>query len=376
MSLPRFSYFQAKSLDQAVTLLEDYYPKARVIAGGTDLLGAMKDRINTPEFVIDIKDVKGLEYIREESGVLKIGSLTRLCEIERSPLLVEKFSLLSEAARMIASPQIRNMATLGGNLCQDVRCWYYRASPWCGAPFHCYRKGGERCYVTGHGLHDHRLSVGEYFGEEGFILYRAGAGPAHFVFLPEQDDIAHRDSGDGRYHSIFGASLCHAVCPSDMAIALSALGAKARVVGEKGERTLPVEQLWLNDAPWTSLERSEIITEIQVAAPKGVQLGRYLKFRFRKALDFAIVSLAAALEMEGEQVKEANIVLGGVAPVPWRARNSESLLRASSLKGMMIHEAAEAAVVEAKPSPMSAYKVALCRVVVKEALLSISQPLA
>jgi len=374
MSLPRFSYFQAKSLDQAVTLLEDYDPRARVIAGGTDLLGAMKDRISTPEFVIDLKDVKGLEYIREESGVLKIGALTRLCEIERSPLLGEKFSLLSEAARMIASPQIRNMATLGGNLCQDVRCWYYRASPWCGAPFHCYRKGGDRCYVSGLGLHDDGLSRDRYFGEDAFILYRAGAGPVNLGYLLGRDGLAPRDSGDGRYHSIFGASICHAVCPSDMAIALTALGAKARVVGEKGERTLPVEQLWLNDAPWTSLERNEIITEIQVAAPKGDQLGTYLKFRFRKALDFAIVSVAAALEMEGERVKEANLVLGGVAPVPWRARNSESSLRASSLKGM-INEAAEAAVVGAKPSPMSAYKVPLCKAVIKEALLSISQPL-
>jgi xanthine dehydrogenase YagS FAD-binding subunit len=356
-------------------LLEDHCPRARVIAGGTDLLGAMKDRISTPEFVIDLKDVKGLDSIREESGVLKIGALTRLCEIERSPLLREKVSLLSEAARMIASPQIRNMATLGGNLCQDVRCWYYRASPWCGAPFHCYRKGGDRCYVTGRGLRDYGLSRDEYFGEDAFILYRAGAGPVNLGYLLGGDDIAPSDSGDGRYHSIFGAGICHAVCPSDMTIALTALGAKVRVVGEKGERTLPVEQLWLNDAPWTSLQRSEIITEIQIATPKGVHLGAYLKFRFRKALDFAIVSLAAALETEGERVKEANLVLGGVAPVPWRARNSESLLRASSLRGM-INEAAEAAVVGAKPSPMSAYKVPLCKAVIKEALLSISQPLA
>ena len=136
---------------------------------------------------------------------------------------------------------------------------------------------------------------------------------------------------------------------------------------------MPVEELWLNDAPWLSLERDEIITEIQIAAPTGVLLGTYLKFRFRKALDFAIVSLAAALEVEGERVKAANLVLGGVAPAPWRAGNSERVLRASSLKGMAIDEAAEAAVAEAKPSPMSAYKVPLCKAVVREALRFISQ---
>lgn len=370
MSLPRFKYLEAKSPEEVGTLLTMYGEKAKVIAGGTDLLGAMKDRLTTPEVIININKIEELDYIREADGTLKIGALTKLAHIEKSPIIRGKFRMLSEAAHSIGSPLIRNMGTIGGNLCQDVRCWYYRASPWCGAPFNCYRKGGDKCYASGHGQQEGALSGEEsFFNTDELILYGGGVRVLNPAFALGCLEIAPEVVGDGRYHSIMGAKVCHAVCPSDMATVLVALEAKVRVIGSGGERMLSVEELWLNDAPWLAIKSDEIISEIQIPASKGETMGTYLKFRFRKAVDFSIVSLAALLVRKGNLVKNANIILGGVAPIPWRAKESEAILKERAMVGIA-DIAAEAATIEASPLAMSAYKIPLSKEAVKQAILN------
>ncbi|MFH1123419.1 MAG: FAD binding domain-containing protein, partial [Pseudomonadota bacterium] len=361
MSLPRFDYFEAKSLEEAVALLKTYGHKARVLAGGTDLLGAMKDRVSSPEVIVDIKKIEGLDTIREEDGHLKMGALTGLRAIRDSSLVGKRCGLLQQVVDLAGSPSMRNMGTVGGNLCQDVRCWYYRASPWCGEPFHCYRKGGEKCFVTGRADTMGALSGEGYVMGKEIVLGGGGMGIVTPALGLQSHEIGGEKPGDGRYHSILGAGVCHATCPSDMVVALTGLGAKIRVLGQRGERILPVEELWLSDAPWRSLERDEIISEIQIPFMTDATLGTYVKFRERKALDFALVSVAAVLTLERGLVKDANIILGGVAPTPWRAKESEKRLIGRGLKNMA-ERAAEVAVTGAQPSPMSAYKVPLSKV--------------
>lgn len=365
MSLPRFKYIKARSLEEAVDLLTAYGHRTKVIAGGTDLLGAMKDRVTCPEVLVDIKKIEGLDEIREEEGLLKIGALTGIRDIQESSLVKKRCRILKEVALEVGSPTVRNMATIAGNLCQDVRCWYYRASPWCGEPFHCYRKGGENCFVTGHTGYN-ILSGDDYFMGKELLLGGSGTGIGPAIALQFQD-ISGERPGDGRYHSILGAGVCRAVCLSDMGIAFTALGAEIKILGLRGERILPVEQLWLSDAPWFSIRRDEIIREIQVPILKDGTIGTYVKIRARKALDFALVSVAVVLSVEEGLIKEANIILGGVAPTPWRAKASEDLLLGKELKDMA-ERAAEAVATGAQPSPMSIYKVSLARAAVRKAL--------
>jgi len=366
MSLPRFKYVEARSLEEAAALLAAHGRKARLIAGGTDLLGAMKDRVTCPELLVDLKKIEGLDDIREEAGLLKTGPLTRIQVMQASPLVGKRCSLLQEVARQLGSPAVRNMATLAGNLCQDVRCWYYRASPWCGEPFHCYRKGGDRCFVTGHAGPMGVLSgEGYVLGEQ--VILGGGASIGSPAIALQYHDLEGERAGDGRYHSILGAGVCRATCPSDLVVALTALGAKIKAFGRRGERILPVEQLWLSDAPWLSIEKDEIISEIQIPFVKEGTIGSYVKIRARKALDFALVSVAAVLTVQRGLVKEANIILGGVAPTPWRAKAAEDLLTGKGLEDMA-EKAAEAATAGAQPSPSTAYKVSLARAAVRKAL--------
>lgn len=209
----------------------------------------------------------------------------------------------------------------------------------------------------------------DFEGDELF-LYGGGVSVLNPTFALGCLEITPEVAGDGRYHSIMGTKVCHAVCPSDMATVLVALEAKVKVIGCDGERMLSVEELWLSDAPWLAIERDEIISEIQIPASKGEIVGTYLKLRFRKAVDFSIVSVAALLVREGSLVKSANIILGGVAPIPWRAKESEAILQDKSAVGIA-DMAAEAATIEASPLAMSAYKVPLSKVAVKQAILNL-----
>ena len=320
-----FRHVNAKTVAEVVELLKTFEGRAKLIAGGTDLLGMLKDRVlsSYPEALINIKTIPEMDYIREESGVLKVGSLIRLREIIASQLVMENYGILAQAALSVGSPQIRSMGTLGGNLCQDVRCWYYRYPHQMGGRIMCRRKGGGPC---------------------------AGV------------------SGDNRYLAIFKGEKCFAVCPSDTAVALAALGATVRLTGPGGERTISIEDLY--QPLGKDLRMDEIITEIQVPHPLDGVEQRFLKFRLRNTIDFAIVSVAVLLTRSRGICHEARIVLGGVASRPFRASGAEQAIQGRKINSAVAETASETAVAEAVPLSRNAYKIQLVKTLVKRALLS------
>ena len=316
-----FRHINATTIDGAASLLAEYKGKAKLMAGGTDLLGELKDRIlpGYPDALINIKTVPGMEYIREEEGVLKIGALTKLQDIANSGVVKGNYALLAQAAHSVSSPHIRRMGTIGGNLCQDVRCWYFRASALVGDPFYCLKKGGKTCFAV---------------------------------------------AGDNRYHAILGGKGCFAVCPSDTAMALTALN--ATIVTNK--RSIPITDFFkvLRNA----LGADEIVTEVQVPKPKPGTKQLFTKFGLRKALDFAVVSVATAISVEAGKVAEARIVLGGVSPIPFRAIEAESAIEGKVLSEATAEAAGAAAVKNATPLSNNAYKIQIAKTLVKRAILS------
>jgi len=318
-----FKHVDAKSINEAVSLYKGSNGKAKVMAGGTDLLGILKDRVlpTYPETVINLKTIPDLAYINEDSGVLKIGVLTKLRDIANSDVVKGKYKALADAALSVSSPHIRDMGTIGGNVCQSVRCWYYRTSPWIGTPFVCKRKGGELCYAL---------------------------------------------TGENRYHSIFGGpEECHAVYPSDTASALVALGANFKTT----KRTIEAKNFF-HALAGTVLEPDEILTEIQVPTPAEGTTSSYTKWGFRKALDFAIVSVACVITRQDNVCKDARIVLGGVAPIPWKATAAEKALVGKAINESIAQDSATAALADAKPLKYNKYKVPVARTIVKRAILA------
>ncbi len=316
-------HFNAKTVDDAVFLLSQYMERAKIIAGGVDLVSLMKSKVRAPEVLVNIKTLSDLACITESAEGLKIGALTTIRDIETSVIIRDKYSLLVEAAHSVASPLVRNMATIGGNLCQDVRCWYYRRSPVTGLTFFCHRKGGEHCFAA---------------------------------------------NGENQYHAIIGGNECHAVCPSDMAPALLALGAKVKIASPTGDKMVPLEEFY---APLGNiLKPDEIITEIQVPTPRSGTKQRYLKFRLRKVIDFAISSVAAVITTQAGVVSQARIVLGGVAPTPYRALSAEESLKGKVITESIAETSARAALSEAVPLSQNAYKMPITESLVKRAILS------
>jgi xanthine dehydrogenase YagS FAD-binding subunit len=323
-----FKHINATSVDDAISLMRSYDGRANLNAGGTDLLGVLKDEILPayPEALINIKTIPGLDEVEENKKGLKIGTLTKLVDLIAHPLIRKRYPLLSKAAEAVATPEIRNMATLGGNLCQDTRCWYYRY------PHHM---GGR------------------------IICYRKAKGPCQAI------------KGDNRYHAIMGGKACFAVCPSDTAIALTALDAEIEIIGPQKVRKLAVDQFFTTHG--NILETDELLTHIQIPDPAAGVRQTFLKFTLRKPVDFAIASVAAVVMMEDGICKDARIVLGAVAPTPVRAIDSEKCLKGKALSEEVIAEAARAAVKDAKPMLMNAYKVEITRTLAKRALLSFLQ---
>jgi xanthine dehydrogenase YagS FAD-binding subunit len=342
-----FEHHNARSIEEAVDLLNDYEGKAKVNAGGTDLLGALRDRVFSeyPAAVINIKTIDGLNYIRNDEKGLTIGALAGLADIAKSPVVKEEYKLLAEAVYSVATPLIRNMATIGGNLAQDVRCWFYRYPRQIGGPMACLRNGGKFC-----------------------------SAPA----------------GDNRYHSMFGAAPladsregqslgrdvpsypskvrkgCFAVNPSDIAVALIALDAS--IVTTK--RGLPAQLFFKATATnSTVLEANELITAIQIPKPPAAARQRYEKFTLRKPVDFAVVSVASILTIDKGVCRDARIVLGAVAPEPVRTRNAEEVLKGRTIDEEVATEAAEYALAGANPLKMNGYKVEIAKVLVKRAIL-------
>jgi len=319
-----FNHVNAKTIGEAAKLLSVYKGKAKLIAGGTDLLGILKDRILPayPELIVNIKTVSGLDYVEEDGKGLRIGALTKLTDIARSSKVRGEYRMLTEAALAIATPQIRNMGTIGGNLCQDVRCWYYRYPHQVGGRILCLRKGSGPCWAA---------------------------------------------PGDNRYHAILKGKRCFAVCPSDMAIALTALDAKIKIARLGGVRAVPVKDFFKTLG--NVLGPDEIVTEIQVPKPPERAKQTFLKFRLRKSVDFAIVSVASVITVEDGACKDARIILGAVAPTPVRATEAEDTIKGKTIKETTAAEAAEAAMTGAKPLSMNAYKVEITKTLLKRAIL-------
>jgi xanthine dehydrogenase YagS FAD-binding subunit len=319
-----FLHIDAKTVTKACTLLKEYRGKAKLIAGGTDLLGILKDRIfpDYPEAIINIKTISGLDYIKEDAKGLKIGALTTLSNIAGSPVVNGAYKVLAEAARAVASPQIRNMATLGGNLCQDVRCWYYRYPHTIGKRILCLRKGGGPCWAV---------------------------------------------SGDNRYHAILGGKRCVAVCPSDTAVALTALDAKVKIAGSRKIRVVPVRDFYTTLG--NVLQPGEIVTEIQVPKPPDGAKQIFLKLTLRKPIDFSIVSVTSVISLEDGICTDASIALGAVAPAPIKATKAERIIKGKAMTPEMAAQAAEAAVAGAKALSMNAYKIEETKILVQRALL-------
>ncbi len=319
-----FEHSNASSVDEAISQLKDHKGKAVLIAGGTDLLGVLKTEIlpDYPEALVNIKTIPGLDFIKEDDVGVRIGATTKLALIARSSIINGHYGVLALSAESVGTPEIRQMGTIGGNLCQDNRCWYYRYPHTLGGRILCFRKG---------------------------------KGPCHAI------------KGDNRYHAILGGKGCFAVCPSDIAVALTVLDARIKVAGPDGERIIPIADLY--GTVGHKLETDEILTEIQIPKPSHGARQMFIKFRLRESVDFAIVSVASVISVEEGICRDARIALGGVAPTPWRATDAEEVIKGKHLDEKVAENAAEAAVRNAKPLSKNAYKIEITKTLVKRALL-------
>ncbi|WIG61303.1 MAG: Periplasmic aromatic aldehyde oxidoreductase, FAD binding subunit YagS [Ktedonobacterales bacterium] len=320
-----FDHVTAASTREAVELLSSAAPDgARLIAGGTDLLTLMKADLIAPPRLIDLKPASELRYLRfDDAGALHIGALTTLADLERHPEVAQRLPVLPQSVRDAATPQLRALATVGGNLLQRPRCWYYRGDAL------CWLKGGSACFA--------------------------------------------RD-GQNKYHAILDHSPCVAVHPSDLAPALLALDAELVIHGPGGARVLPVESFFAAPTDQERVEyrlaADEVLAEITVPRqPEGAR-GAYLKVMDRQAWAFALVSAAAQVALRDGRIEHVRLVLGGVANVPQRIRAVEDLLTGQELTPKLAEQAAERAVAGAKPLAHNAYKVPLARELARRALLA------
>lgn len=318
--LPTFSYVKPATIGQAIRELAT--PGARACAGGTDLLGCLRDRVLTASKLVSLNGLEELHGVREvPNGGLRIGALTTLAEIASHAQVKARYQALAAAAAAAASPQLRNQGTIGGNLCQRPRCWYYRGD------FHCARKGGDTCYAK---------------------------------------------EGENQLHAIFGGDVCVMVHPSDTAPALMALGASVRLIGPRGSRTVGLDAFFVLPSKdytrETVVEPDELVADILLPAPPAGASSTYRKVRSRGAWDFALVGAAVVVGVRGRKIEHARIVLSGVAPVPWRVEPAERELVGHELSDALIDRAAQRASTGATPLSANAYKVALVRGAVAEAL--------
>jgi len=315
-------HFDARTLDEASHLLQVYeHKRAKVIGGGTDILRLMRQKyiLELPDVLVNIKAIPDLAYIKEENGVLKIGALTRLSDIETSELIKTKYSILAETAGVVGSPQVRNMATIAGSICQDVGCWYYRAGK---DYFHCLRKGGKDCPAK--------------VGDNRWMFSILGT--------PEECE-------------------CYAACQSDMAITLSALSASVKTT----QRIMPIERFFTPTFPGNVLNSDEIVMEIQVPALAPGTRSRYSKFSIRKSLDHPLVSVACIASD-----KEAKVVVGGVFITPYVVGKVADVLSGKEISKDLAEKAGEVAVENATPMSMNAWKVEVMRALVKRTILALT----
>jgi xanthine dehydrogenase YagS FAD-binding subunit len=320
--MPSFELLQPDSLEGAVKLSKEV-EKSWLLAGGQDSYDWFKDRAKRPEALIDLTGIAALKGIRESDDGLEIGALTTLTEIATSDVVLGRYAVLAAAAARVASPQIRNAATLGGNLCQDARCWYYRAG------VDCYRAGGNTCY-------------------------------------------ADTPQGQNREHCLFGASRCIAVSPSDVAPAVVALEGVIVIAGEGGERAVPAEEFFIGPAVditrMTILEPGEIVTAVRI--PKKWAQARFYfeKVTDRATWDFALVNVAAALIVDGDTIRDARVVCGAVECVPRRLKSVEQAIIGQPKTADTAQIAGRIAAQGATPVQYNGYKVPLMENLVRRAI--------
>jgi xanthine dehydrogenase YagS FAD-binding subunit len=321
--MPAFELYQPASVADALGVLERNGADAWVMAGGLDTFDWLKDRIRRPKVVVDLSRVTELRGIKEANGGLEIGAMTTLTEVANSALVKERYALLAEAAGLVASPQIRNQGTMGGNVSQDARCWYYRA----GWP--CYRAGGNICYA------DTPTSV-------------------------------------NREHAIFDADRCVAVNPSDTAPALIALDAEMVVNRGGSELVVPAQDFFVGTGVditrLTILQPGDLLTAVRVPGTWAGKQFYFEKVRDRQVWDFALVNIASAINASGNSISEARLVVNGVSARPFRLEAVEAFVRGKGRDEQTAEQAGELAVQGAVPLRHNAYKVPLMKNLVKRAI--------
>ena len=326
----RFENKDAPNLSGAISLLQEENTRGRyaaVAGGGTDLLVLIKEDITAPDTLVNLKTLEGLNEITEDKKSIRIGGLITLSELSQHPLIRSRYTVLSEAAETVATPQIRNVGTLSGNLCQRPWCWYFRRG------FPCLKNGGNRCYSV---------------------------------------------TGENQFNAIFAGGPSYIVHPSDTAPALLSLGAFFHIIGPNGSKSVPANEFFLRPRQdvtrETILESNEILSEIEIPIPSPRLKSTYNKFMDRQAWTHAVGSVAAALEIDENNVcHRASLALGGVAPIPWQLPRVEQLLAGKPLTNDLAVLAGKAAVAGARPLSENAYKVSLTETLVRRTLLSLTK---
>ena len=326
--MPAFELFQPATTADALSLLDRYGSDAWIFAGGLDSFDWLKDRIKRPRYVVDLGGVEELKGIRARDGGIEIGAMTTLTDVVRNPIVQQRYAILTEAAEAAASPQIRNQGTIGGNVSQDTRCWYYRSG------WSCYRAGGNICYA-------------------------------------DTPDAINRE------HAILGADRCVAVNPSDTAPALIALGALMVVRSARGERLVDAEDYFIGPGTdimrMTVLRPGEILTAIRIPGDWAGSNFYFEKVRDRQVWDFALVSVASAMVTTGTTIQNMRLVVNGVAARPLRLAAVERFVKGKPRNEATAAAAGEMAIEGAQPLRFNAYKVPLMRNLVKRAIRGVEE---
>jgi xanthine dehydrogenase YagS FAD-binding subunit len=322
--LSQFTYQRPATIALAVEAAGR--PGTRIMAGGTDLLGCLRDGAFQANHLISLNGLTALKGVHlRTAGGLRIGALTTLTEVAENRQVLESYPVLAQAAASVGSPQLRNQGTLGGNLCQRPRCWYFRGD------FHCLRKGGDTCFA---------------------------------------------EAGESQMHAIFGGSKCHIVHPSDTASALVALDARVSIAGVKGARVVPLRSFFV--LPEKSMVKEnvllpgEIVTDVLIDPPLRGARSVYRKVRERGAFDFALAGAAIVLAIADGKAQAARVVLSGVAPIPWRSTAAEQVIVGKTMDAATIAVAAEAAVKGAVELAENGYKIPLVHGIVEETLTTLA----
>ena len=323
-----FTNSNPRDIREAVSLLSQTHQQghsASIVGGGSDLLGMVKDQLVAPDVLVNLKAIRGLDQIETQRGKTKIGGLITLDALSRDQRIRKEYTVLAEAAEKVGTPQIRNAGTLAGNVCQRPWCWYFRNG------FPCLKNGGNTCFSA---------------------------------------------SGENQLHAIFGGGPSFIVHPSDTAPALVALDAKFHITGPSGERMLPASEFFqlprVDATRENVLAKDEVLTAIQLPEARPGTRSMYHKVLDREAWTHAVVSAAIVLEIDHQVCRNARVVLGGVAPIPWRLPKVEAMLVGQRITPELAAKAGEVAVEGARPLAKNKYKVPLTKAVVKRTLLSLS----